>query len=49
MPECNRIDVMNGIDINKQMHKKNVIFVTFGILKILVLSVNYISAMVVMI
>ena len=33
----------------KQVHQKNVIFVTFGILKILVLSMNHIFAMVVMI
>ena len=33
----------------KQIYQKNVIFVTIGILKILVLSMNHIFAMVVMI
>ena len=33
----------------KQVHESNVIFVAFGILKILVLSTNHIFAMVVMI
>ena len=33
----------------KQVRQKNVIFVTIGILKILVLSMNHIFAMVVMI
>ena len=33
----------------KQVHQKNVIFVTTGILKILVLGMNHIFAMVVMI
>ena len=33
----------------KQMHQKNVIFVTIGILKILVVSMSHISAMAVMI
>ena len=33
----------------KQMHQKNMIFVTIGILKILVLSMSHIFAMVVMI
>ena len=33
----------------KQMHRKNAIFVTIGILKIFVLSINHIFAMVVMV
>ena len=39
----------NRIDVNKQMHQKNVIFVTIGILKILALIMNHIFAMAVMI
>ena len=33
----------------KQMHQKNLIFAIIGILKILVLNINHISAMAVMI
>ena len=39
-----RIDISEGIDINKTSVSKSVIFVTTGILKILVLSMNRISA-----
>ena len=35
--------------LTKQVHQKNMIFVTFGILKILVLSINHIFAMAVII
>ena len=49
MLEYNRIDISEGIDLNKQVSQKNVIFVTIGILKILVLSMNHIFAMVVII
>ena len=35
--------------LTKQMHQKNVMFVTIGILKILVLSMNHIFSMAVMI
>ena len=38
-----------GLMLIKQIYQKNVIFVTIGILKILVLSMNHIFAMVVMI
>ena len=38
-----------GLMLIKQVHQKNVIFITIGMLKILVLSMNYIFVMVVMI
>ena len=43
MLECDRIDISEGID------QSNMIFVTNGILKILVLSMKHIFVMVVMI
>ena len=52
-----RIDISEGIDVNKTSASvwcdivksvKSVIFVTTGILKLLVLSMNHIFAMVVM-
>ena len=49
MLEYDRIDISEGIDVNKQMHKKNAIFVIISILKILVLNMSHIFAMVVMI
>ena len=56
MLEYDRIDFSGGIKIKqgikegiKQAHQKNLIFVTAGILKILVLSMSHIFAMVVMI
>ena len=50
MLEHKRIDISEGIDVNKtNVLKKNVIFVTIGILKIVVLSMRSIFAMVVMI
>ena len=49
MLECDRIDISEGIDLNKTSASKNVIFVTIGILKILVLIMNHILAMVIMI
>ena len=56
MLEYDRIDFSGGIKIKqgikegiKQAHQKNFIFVTAGILKILVLSMSHIFAMVVMI
>ena len=49
MLEYNRVDISEGIDVNKQICQKNVIFVTIGVLKILVLSMNHIFAMVAMI
>ena len=47
--EYDRIDILEGIDVNKTNTSKNVIFVFIGILKILVLSTSHIFAMVVMI
>ena len=50
MLEYDRIDISEGIDINKtNASRQNVIFVTIGIFKILVLNMNHIFAMVVMI
>ena len=49
MLEYDRIDILEGIDVNKQMHQKSVIFVIIGTLKILVLNMNHIFAMVVMV
>ena len=49
MPGYDRIDIAEGIDVNKKVHWNSVIFVTIGILKILVLSMRSIFAMVVMI
>ena len=50
MVEYNRIDISGGIDVNKTSEsKRNVIFVTIGILKISVLSMNHIFVMVIMI
>ena len=43
-----RIDISEGIDIEKKIHQKNVKFVIIGALKILVLNINYISVIVVM-
>ena len=49
MLEYERIDISEGIDANKKIYQTNVIFVTTGILRILVLNMNHIVAMVVMI
>ena len=49
MLEYNRIDISGGMMLIKQMHQKNLIFVTIGILKVLVLNMSHIFAMVVMI
>ena len=49
MLQYDRIDISEGIDINKTNASKNVIFVIIGILKILVLSANHIVAMAVVI
>ena len=49
MPEYGRIDISEGIDVNKANASKNMIFVTISILKILALSMIDIFAMVVMI
>ena len=47
MLEYDKIDISEEVDVNKQVHQKNVIFVTIGISKILVLGINHIFAMVV--
>ena len=49
MLEYERIDVSEGIDVNKTNLSKNVIFDTIGILKILVLNISLIFVMDVMI
>ena len=49
MLEYDRIDISEGMDINKTNASKNVIFLTIGILKTLVLTMNHIFAMVVLI
>ena len=49
MLEYDRIDISEGIDVNETNASNNVIFVTIGILNMLVLSVSHISPMVVMI
>ena len=48
---CNTIELIfkKELMLIKQMHQKNVIFVTIGVFKILVLSMNHIFAMVIMI
>ena len=48
MLEYDRID-FSELMLIKKMHQKNMIFVTIGILKILVLSMSHIFVMVVMI
>ena len=49
MLEYGRIDISEGIDINKQTRQKNVKFVIIGTLKILVLNMNHIFVMIVMV
>ena len=49
MLEYNRLDISEGIDVNKANASKNVIFVIIGILKILVVGTNHILATAVMI
>ena len=49
MLEYDRIDISEGIDVNETNASKNVIFVTIGTLKMLVLSVSHIFPVVVMI
>ena len=49
MLEFDRIDIPEGIDINKTNILKECDFVTIGILKIVVLSMNHIFVMAVMI
>ena len=47
MLEYDRIDISEGIDVNKTNLSKECDFVTIGILKILVLSMRSVFAMVV--
>ena len=49
MLEYDRIDISEGTDVNKTSASKNAIFVTIGVLKILVLSMNHIFVIVVII
>ena len=49
MLEFDRIDIPEGIDINKTNILKECDFFTIGILKIVVLSMNHIFVMAVMI
>ena len=49
MLEYERIDISEGMMLIKQIYQNNVIFLTIGILKILVLNLNLVFAMVVMI
>ena len=49
MQEYNKINISEGIDVNKTTASKECDICHFGILKILVSSVNHIFAMVVMI
>ena len=49
MLEYERIDISEGIDVNKHINQKSVISVTIGILKILVLSMYLIFVIDVMI
>ena len=49
MLEYERIDISKGLMLRKQIYQKNVIFVTIGILKILLLNMSLIFVMVVMI
>ena len=49
MLEYDRIDISEELMLIKQLHEKSVIFVTIGILKILVLSMKSIFVMAVMI
>ena len=49
MLEYDRIDISEGIDINKTNGLKQFIFVIIGSLKILILNINHIFVMVVMV
>ena len=49
MLEYERIDISEEIELIKQIYQKSVVFVTIGILKILVLNMNLIVVMDVMI
>ena len=49
MLEYHRIEISEGTMLMKQVHQKNVIFVTIGVLKILVLRMSHIFPMAVII
>ena len=49
MLDYDRIDVSEGMDVNKEVHQKSVMFVTIGISWIIVLSFNQMSVIEVMI
>ena len=49
MLEYDRIDISEGVDVNKKKLSKDWIFLIIGILKMLVLSMNHIFVMAVMI
>ena len=49
MLEYDRIDISAGFMLIKQMHQKNGIFLTIGILKILVLNMSHFFELVAMI
>ena len=49
MLEYEIINILEGIDVLNQIYQKNAIFVTIGILKILILNMNLIFVMGVMI
>ena len=49
MLEYDRTHVSEGIDVNKAHASENIIFAVIGILKILVLNINFIFALVAMI
>ena len=48
MLEYDRIDISEGVDVNKKNLSKDWIFLIIGILKMLVLSMNHIFVMAVM-
>ena len=49
MLEYDKINISEGVDVNKKNYRKNAMFVTIVILKVLVLSMRSIFAMVDMI
>ena len=49
MLEYDRIDILEGIDVNTTNTSKNVIFVIIGTSKTLLLNVNHIFAMVIIV
>ena len=49
MLEYERTDISEGMKLIKQIYQKSVIFVTIGVLKVLVLNMNLIFVMDIMI